>query len=56
MSWLTWFLFAGDMLVMLFMVALATWVFWRAPDSAQRDAANIPLADERSAEGDGDAP
>lgn len=56
MNWLTWFLFAGDMLVMLFMVALATWVFWRSPDSVQRDAANIPLADERPARAEGEAP
>ena len=56
MNWLTWFLFAGDMLVMLFMVALATWVFWRSPDSAQRDAANIPLADERPATAEENAP
>lgn len=43
---MTWFLFAGDMLVMLFMAALAVWVFWRSPDSAMDRAGSIPLADE----------
>ena len=46
MNWLTWFLFLGDMVVMLFMVAVATWVFWRLPDSAQNEASRIPLDDE----------
>ena len=41
-----WFLFAGDMLVMLFMVVLVVWVFWRSPASTSGDAANIPLQDE----------
>ena len=44
-----WFLFAGDMLVMLFMVAVAVWVFWRSPDKAIKDTANIPLQDEAPA-------
>lgn len=46
MNWLTWFLFLGDMVVTLFMVAVATWVFWRLPDSAQNEAGRIPLDDE----------
>ena len=41
-----WFLFAGDMLVMLFMVSLATWVFWRAPAKALEEASRVPLEDE----------
>ena len=49
MNWLTWFLFLGDMVVMLFMVAVATWVFWRLPDSAQNEASRIPLDDEAAA-------
>ena len=49
MNWLTWFLFVGDMAVMLFMVAVATWVFWRLPDSAQHEASRIPLDDEAAA-------
>ena len=48
---MTWFLFAGDMLVMLFMAALAVWVFWRSPDSAIDRAGSIPLADEAGSEG-----
>jgi cbb3-type cytochrome oxidase subunit 3 len=40
------FLFAGDMLVMLFMAVLAVWVFWRAPDKEMRESAQIPLHDE----------
>ena len=48
---MTWFLFAGDMLVMLFMAALAVWVFWRSPDSAMDRAGSIPLADEADGEG-----
>ena len=47
---MTWFLFAGDMLVMLFMAALAVWVFWRSPDSAMDRAGSIPLADEAGGE------
>ena len=43
---MTWFLFAGDMLVMLFMASLAVWVFWRSPDKTLQDTANIPLQDE----------
>ena len=43
---MTWFLFVGDMLVMLFMAALAVWVFWRSPDSAMNRAGRIPLEDE----------
>ena len=48
---MTWFLFAGDMLVMLFMAALAVWVFWRSPDSVMDRAGSIPLADEAGREG-----
>ena len=45
---MTYFLFAGDMLVMAFMVALAIWVFMRLPKEAMDDAARIPLEDEES--------
>ena len=51
---MTWFLFAGDMLVMLFMAALAVWVFWRLPSKKLDAAARIPLEDER-ASGEGHA-
>ncbi len=45
---MTFFIFAGDMLVMLFMVVLAVWLFWRLPDSTIEASARIPLEDERS--------
>jgi cbb3-type cytochrome oxidase subunit 3 len=43
---MTYFIFAGDMLVMLFMVVLVVWVFWRSSDETISDAAHIPLHDE----------
>ncbi len=43
---MTYFIFAGDMLVMLFMVILVVWVFWRSSDETIADAARIPLEDE----------
>ncbi len=45
---MTYFIFAGDMLVMLFMVVLVVWVFWRSPDKTIRRSARIPLEDERT--------
>ncbi len=45
-----WFLFAGDMLVMLFLAAVVVWVFWRSPDSAIDRAGRIPLEDEVGAD------
>lgn len=44
---MTYFIFAGDMLVMLFMVVLVTWIYVRSPDEAQDASARIPLEDER---------
>ncbi len=43
---MTYFIFAGDMLVMLFLVILVVWVFWRSSDETISDAARIPLQDE----------
>ncbi len=43
---MTYFIFAGDMLVMLFMVILVVWVFLRSSDETISDAARIPLEDE----------
>lgn len=43
---MTYFIFAGDMLVMLFMCVLAVWVFWRSPDRRIDASARIPLEDE----------
>ncbi len=45
---MTFFIFAGDMLVMLFMVVLVVWLFWRMPDSTLDATARIPLEDEQS--------
>ena len=44
---MTWFIFLGDMLIMLFMVVLAVWALWRSSDGAIEQAARIPLEDER---------
>ena len=42
-----WFLFAGDMVIMGGITALAIWLFTR---SDGRDAARIPLDDEAEGE------
>lgn len=45
---MTAFIFAGDMLVMLFMVGLVTWLLvFHSRDKADR-VAHIPLEDEHS--------
>ncbi|MGH8033615.1 MAG: hypothetical protein ACREO9_00205 [Lysobacterales bacterium] len=41
-----WFLFIGDMLVMLFMCALVVWFFLKSSTGAAAAAARIPLEDE----------
>ena len=46
---MTWFIFAGDMLVMAFMAALAVWVLWGGSSEAVDEAARIPLQDELDA-------
>lgn len=43
---MTWFIFAGDMLVMLFMIAVVVWVSLIASREDTERAANIPLDDE----------
>ncbi len=45
---MTYFIFAGDMLVMLFMVVLVVWVFLRSSDKTIAKSARIPLEDERT--------
>ncbi len=45
---MTFIIFAGDMLVMLFMVVLVVWVFWRSSDATIEESARIPLEDERT--------
>lgn len=47
---MTYFIFAGDMLVMLFMVVLVVWVSLRSSDKTISESARIPLEDERSDE------
>ena len=43
---MTWFLFVGDMLVMLFMCILVVWVYLKSTSASAKEAANIPLNDE----------
>jgi len=45
---MTFVIFAGDMLVMLFMTVLVVWVFWHSSDETIEDSARIPLEDERT--------
>ena len=44
---MTYFIFAGDTLVMLFMVILVVWVFWKSSDATIEQSAGIPLHDEK---------
>lgn len=46
-----WFIFLGDMLVMLFMIVLVVWVLWRPSSDANERAAQIPLEDDRPGDG-----
>ena len=43
---MTYFIFAGDMLVMLFMVIVAIWVFTASSKEQLQASAEIPLNDE----------
>jgi cbb3-type cytochrome oxidase subunit 3 len=43
---MTWYLFAGDMLVMAFMIAVTVWVSLRSTRAGLDAAARIPLDDE----------
>ncbi len=45
---MTYFIFAGDMLVMLFMVLLVVWVFMHSSDATIEESARIPLEDEKT--------
>lgn len=45
---MTYLIFAGDMLVMLFMAVLVVWVFWRSSDATIEKSARIPLEDEKT--------
>ncbi|MEX1032989.1 MAG: hypothetical protein WDZ30_06480 [Cellvibrionaceae bacterium] len=43
---MTFFIFAGDMLVMLFMVLLVIWVAFKTSDEKIDQAARIPFLDD----------
>ena len=45
---MTWFIFAGDMLVMAFMIVVVVWVSLRATGERLDERARIPLEDEDS--------
>jgi hypothetical protein len=47
---MTYFLFAGDMLVMAFMIVLVVWVSLKSSKSSLEESAAIPLADEEFVE------
>lgn len=55
---MTFFIFAGDMLVMAFMMGLAVWVFMKSSREDMEASARIPLEDEalpESEDGESDA-
>ena len=43
---MTFFIFAGDMLVMAFMMAVVVWVLLRSSGQKMEEASRIPLEDE----------
>ena len=43
---MTFYIFAGDLLVMGFMTVLVVWVLLRSTQKKMNDAARIPLEDE----------
>ena len=45
---MTWFIFAGDLLVMAFMIVVVVWVSLRSTAERLDAAARIPLEDEDS--------
>ena len=44
---MTFFLFAGDMLVMAFMMVVVVWVLLKSNRNSLEDASRIPLEDEQ---------
>lgn len=46
-----WFLFIGDMLVMLFMTALVVWVSMRSTKELLDYSSRIPLQEEEDSNG-----
>ncbi len=47
---MSYFIFVGDMLVMLFMVVLVVWVFWHSSEETIAESSRIPLEDEKTDE------
>jgi cbb3-type cytochrome oxidase subunit 3 len=45
---MTYFLFAGDMLVMAFMMILVVWVSLKSSKKTLDEASRIPLEDEQT--------
>ena len=45
---MSFFIFAGDMLVMAFMMALVVWVYMKSSRQTLQESARIPLEDEAS--------
>ncbi len=43
---MTYFIFAGDMLVMAFMIGVVIWVSLKSSEKSINNAARIPLEDE----------
>ena len=43
---MAYFIFAGDMLVMAFMIGVVVWVSMKSSDKTINKAARIPLEDE----------
>jgi cbb3-type cytochrome oxidase subunit 3 len=43
---MTWYLFAGDMVVMAFMIAVTVWVSLKSTREGLDAAARLPLDDE----------
>ena len=52
---MTYFIFAGDMLVMAFMIVTVVWLSLRSSAEHLEEAALIPLLDERLDEREDDA-
>ena len=51
---MTYFVFAGDMLVMAFMIVLVVWVSLKSSRQVLEESAAIPLHDERFADEEAD--
>lgn len=48
---MTWLIFIGDMLIMLFMIGLVVWVVLRVNQRTVDKSSRIPLDDERHEQG-----